>query len=59
MRPKRRPKGTEAATTSMRLKSGTRWRRAKTRIAITTPISPPWNDMPPSQTRTIAKGSAA
>ena len=49
MRPKKRPKGTTAATRSNRLQMGMPLRRAKRIMAMVVPVRPPWKDMPPFQ----------
>ena len=58
MRPVISPKGT---TTTV--KSPTSWigrpvLRANRMMAVTTPIRPPWKDMPPSHIRSSTSGSA-
>ena len=56
MRPKKRPKGTLAATTSMTVRGVTAWRRANSHMARMVPSMPPWKAMPPFQILRISSG---
>jgi len=58
MRPAPSPIGTSGAMKSISSKKLLPLRLPNHQVASITPISPPWKDMPPSQTRRIFAGSA-
>ena len=58
-RPAAMPSGTSGAMKSATSKNVRPRVRANHHIATSTPISPPWNDMPPCQTMNTDRGFAS